>query len=164
MFGSNMSSMTFNRLFLFALFLFSLVSLHSAYAVEEVVITGVRPDQMTGLEFQEYLDNQATANQLRALAQYLADAFAKASAEKSKSEQETSQCLRASKIDYQVCLNGAVSYKVKYNGPCHYLKSTVGNIPYGDPAGACYARVLDQFDLYVSNCDLKHAINEARCY
>ena len=52
-----------------------------AHAIDTVTVTGYkndRPDGMTGRDFLEYLNNQATANQLRALNEYLA-AEAKAS-------------------------------------------------------------------------------------
>jgi hypothetical protein len=82
MVGSNLSRLVSSHPLLLALIIFLSIPLRNACAVEEVLVTGSPPDQMSGLDFQEYLDNQATASQLRALAQYLADAAAKASAAK----------------------------------------------------------------------------------
>lgn len=123
---------------------------------------------MTGLEYMTYLNNQATAEQLRALYQGLvAEALAKAAAAK-KTEEEKKQdaylrCVSITKISHTSCLSSAASYKATQNKPCHYLAATVGNMPHANPAGACYGRVIDQFDLYVANCNLFNAIAEAEC-
>jgi hypothetical protein len=140
----------------------------TTYAIEEVYVPGTRPGEMTGLEYMTYLNNQATAEQLRALYQGLvAEALAKAAAAK-KTEEEMKQdtyrrCMDTAEISHKHCLSNAASYKATHNQPCNYLASTVGNMPYANPTAACYTRVLDQFDLYVANCNLFDAIARADC-
>lgn len=140
----------------------------SLYAVEEVYVPGTKPGFLTGLEYLTYMNNYSTADQLRALYEGLAlEALAKAAMAK-KTEEEKKQdlyqrCMNTAKISHMSCLSSAASYKVEQNKPCHFLSATVGNMPHANPAGACYGRVIDQFDLYVANCNLFNAIAEADC-
>lgn len=140
----------------------------NTYAIEEVYVPGTKPGHMTGLEYLTYLNNQSTAAQLKSLYEGLmAEAIAKAAAakktEEEKKQDEYKRCLSITKISHMSCLSSAASYKATHNKPCNYLASAVGNIPYANPVGACYQRVLDQFDLYVANCNLFNAIAEADC-
>lgn len=142
----------------------------SVFALEEVQVTGT-PGDGWGLEYHRYLSNQITADQLRALYEAMAAraaAEALAAAQKAKSEEERikterEQCEARAVTKNMLCLRDSVSYKSEQNKPCHILQATVGNIPHANPAGACYARVLDQYDLFKANCELFHATNMYAC-
>lgn len=142
----------------------------SVFAIEEVHVTGT-PGDGWGLEYDRYLSAQMTADQLRALYEAMAAraaAEALAAAQKAKSEEERIKterelCEARAVTKHRLCLRDAVAYKAEQNKPCHMLQATVGNMPYANPAGACYARVLDQYDLFKENCELFHATNMYAC-
>jgi hypothetical protein len=149
-------------------FLMSFASI-GAHSVEEVTVLGTPGGY--GYDYERYLPNTITANQLRSLydaiaQQALAEALAAAERAKSEDERkktEREKCEAQVEIKHMHCLNDAADYKAYHNKPCYYLESTVGNMPMGNPAGACYARVMDQFDIFVSNCNLFRATNRSLC-
>jgi hypothetical protein len=141
----------------------------NTYAIEEVYVPGTRPNDMNGLDWQDYLDNQATASQLRALYEGMqAEAKAREAAARQKAEDdlkraEQEKCERRAAVNHEICLGDAAQYKQIHNEPCRMLQATVGNIPYANPTGACFGRVQDAYDLFVSNCNLFNAIAELDC-
>lgn len=155
-------------LFLTISFLMSFVSI-SAHSVEEVTVLG-EPGGF-GFDYERYLPNTITANQLRSLYDSIAQraiAEALAAAERAKSEDERKKterekCERRADEKHKLCLSDAVGYKAHHNEPCHYLQQTVGNMPMGNPAGACYGRVIDQYDLFVANCNQFLSTNRSLC-
>lgn len=149
-------------------FLMSFASI-GAHSVEEVTVLG-DPGGF-GFDYERYLSNTITANQLRSLYDAIAQkalAEALAAAERAKSEDERKKterekCEAVAVEKHRFCIVDAKRYKAHHNEPCSYLQSTVGNMPMGNPAGACYARVMDQFDIFVANCDLFLATNKSLC-
>lgn len=142
----------------------------SVQAIETIDVIG-NGSGMSGLDYEQYMSNLSTASQLRSLYEGLAlaaSAAAKEAAEKEKSEEqkaknEREKCEALAVVKNQQCLRDAVGYKAFNNKPCQALQATVGNMPYGNPAGACYSRVLDQYDIFVANCGLFHSTNMLAC-
>ncbi len=141
-----------------------------ASAYEEVIVVGT-PAGGWGLEYDRYLNNQATADQLRSLYESMAkraaaEAYAaaqKQSYEDQKLKTEREKCEALAAVKDAQCLRDAQSYRNKQEEPCIYLQATVGNMPHANPAGACFARVLGQYDLFVKNCALFNATNMLAC-
>lgn len=66
-------------------------------------------------------------------------------------------------MGFDLCMGDAARYKQDQNKACHYLASAVGNIPHANPAGACYGRVTDAYDVMVSNCNIARSYSRATC-
>lgn len=139
--------------------------------VPTVYVFGERPGWYTGFDLTLWISNETTMQQMRSLYEGMAierAAAAKLAAEKLLSQDEQDKlkrerCERTAEAKQATCLRMAAEYKDHNNGPCRIMQSAIGNVPYGNPVGACFGRVQDQFDVYVATCNETRATNMLGC-